>query len=404
MVQQDINVRTIIQKIRSALALEEEELTDEFVRETIEAHILKDRRLIQRHPKDVEKLIDRIFFSMRRELDILQPYIEDEQVSEIMVNGKDHIFVEKNGMIQKAEIQFDATEDLEELIRRLAAGVRREINELNPIVDARLPDGSRVNAVYKNIALNGPILTIRKFPQKAIDMPALIKMGSITKEAADFLQSMVKAGYNCFISGGTSSGKTTFLNVLSNFIPHDERVILIEDSAELQIKQIRNLVRLECKQANVQQKGRVTMEDLIKTSLRMRPDRIIVGEVRGKEVMDMIQAMNTGHDGSLSTGHGNSISGMLRRLESMFLQAADFPIDAIRAQIAEGIDLIIHLGRLSDGSRKVLEIAEIDGVSQGEIQINMLFRYRPSKGLIRTTNHLIHTEKLELRGIAAYGN
>ncbi|WP_415930090.1 CpaF family protein [Zhenpiania hominis] len=404
MIQQDINVRTIIQKIRSALALEEEELTDEFVRETIEAHILKDRRLIQRHPKDVEKLIDRIFFSMRRELDILQPYIEDEQVSEIMVNGKDHIFVEKNGMIQKAEIQFDATEDLEELIRRLAAGVRREINELNPIVDARLPDGSRVNAVYKNIALNGPILTIRKFPQKAIDMPALIKMGSITKEAADFLQSMVKAGYNCFISGGTSSGKTTFLNVLSNFIPHDERVILIEDSAELQIKQIRNLVRLECKQANVQQKGRVTMEDLIKTSLRMRPDRIIVGEVRGKEVMDMIQAMNTGHDGSLSTGHGNSISGMLRRLESMFLQAADFPIDAIRAQIAEGIDLIIHLGRLSDGSRKVLEIAEIDGVSQGEIQINMLFRYRPSKGLIRTTNHLIHTEKLELRGIAAYGN
>ncbi len=404
MVQQDINVRTIIQKIRSALALEEEELTDEFVRETIEAHILKDRRLIQRHPKDVEKLIDRIFFSMRRELDILQPYIEDEQVSEIMVNGKDHIFVEKNGMIQKAEIQFDTTEDLEELIRRLAAGVRREINELNPIVDARLPDGSRVNAVYKNIALNGPILTIRKFPQKAIDMPALIKMGSITKEAADFLQSMVKAGYNCFISGGTSSGKTTFLNVLSNFIPHDERVILIEDSAELQIKQIRNLVRLECKQANVQQKGRVTMEDLIKTSLRMRPDRIIVGEVRGKEVMDMIQAMNTGHDGSLSTGHGNSISGMLRRLESMFLQAADFPIDAIRAQIAEGIDLIIHLGRLSDGSRKVLEIAEIDGVSQGEIQINMLFRYRPSKGLIRTTNHLIHTEKLELRGIAAYGN
>ena len=404
MIQQDINVRTIIQKIRSALALEEEELTDEFVRETIEAHILKDRRLIQRHPKDVEKLIDRIFFSMRRELDILQPYIEDEQVSEIMVNGKDHIFVEKNGMIQKAEIQFDATEDLEELIRRLAAGVRREINELNPIVDARLPDGSRVNAVYKNIALNGPILTIRKFPQKAIDMPALIKMGSITKEAADFLQSMVKAGYNCFISGGTSSGKTTFLNVLSNFIPHDERVILIEDSAELQIKQIHNLVRLECKQANVQQKGRVTMEDLIKTSLRMRPDRIIVGEVRGKEVMDMIQAMNTGHDGSLSTGHGNSISGMLRRLESMFLQAADFPIDAIRAQIAEGIDLIIHLGRLSDGSRKVLEIAEIDDVSQGEIQINMLFHYRPSKGLIRTTNHLIHTEKLELRGIAAYGN
>lgn len=398
------DTRQITKDIRRILTIKDEELTDQLVRETIESYILKDKHLMQRHPKEVEKLIERIFYSMRRDLDILQPYIEDEKVSEIMVNGKDHVFIEKSGVIQKTDTGFERLEDLEELIRRLAAGVHREINELNPIVDARLPDGSRVNAVYKNIALNGPILTIRKFPQKAIDMAALIKMGSITKEAADFLETLVKAGYNCFISGGTSSGKTTFLNVLSNFIPKEERVILIEDSAELQIKQIENLVRLECKQANVQQKGRVTMEDLIKTSLRMRPDRIIVGEVRGKEVMDMIQAMNTGHDGSLSTGHGNSISGMLRRLESMFLQAADFPIEAIRSQIAEGIDLIIHLGRLSDGSRKVLEITEINGVSQGEIQTNMLFRYRPLKGLVRTGQHLIHTEKLELRGMGANGN
>ena len=291
-------------------------------------------------------------------------------------------------------------EELEELIRRLAAGVHREINELNPIVDARLEDGSRVNAVYKNIALNGPILTIRKFPQKAIDMEAMIRMGSITYEAAEFLQKLVQAGYNCFISGGTSSGKTTFLNVLSNSIPQAERVILIEDSAELQIKQIDNLVRMECKQANSQQKGGITMEALIKTSLRMRPDRIIVGEVRGKEVMDMIQAMNTGHNGSLSTGHGNSIAGMLRRLESMFLQAADFPIDAIRGQIAEGLDIMIHLGRLADGSRKVLSIAEIEGLVGQEIKLNPLFKYSPETGLTPCGTGLIHREKLELRGIS----
>lgn len=399
-----VDLQEIIKEIRVNLSAGEEELTDDLVMEAIEKQVLEDRSLIVKHPKEVERMITRIFYSMRRELDILQPYIEDEQVSEIMVNGKDHIFIETGGIIRKANICFDRTEDLEELIRRLAAGVHREINELNPIVDARMADGSRVNAVYKNIALNGPILTIRKFPQKAIDMEALIKMGSITKEAADFLEILVKSGYNCFISGGTSSGKTTFLNVLSNFIPREERVILIEDSAELQIKQIDNLVRLECRQANVQEKGKVTMEDLIKASLRMRPDRIIVGEVRGKEVMDMIQAMNTGHDGSLSTGHGNSISGMLRRLESMFLQAADFPIDAIRSQIAEGIDVIIHLGRLADGTRKVLEIAEVSGLMQGEIQTNMLFRYKPAKGLSRTDNRLLHTEKLELRGMALYEN
>lgn len=394
-----VDAQQVIKEIRKVLTFREEDLTDEAALAIIEDTILRDKKMAMLSYKENQKLIHRVFYSLRRDLDILQPYIEDERVSEIMVNGTDDIFVEIGGRLERVDLKFDTVEELEELIRRLAAGVHREINELNPIVDARLPDGSRVNAVYKNIALNGPILTIRKFPQQAIEMSDLIRMGSITQEAADFLEKLVKAGYNCFVSGGTSSGKTTFLNVLSNFIPPSERVILIEDSAELQIRHIENLVRLECRQANAQKKGEITMEDLIKTSLRMRPDRIIVGEVRGKEVMDMIQAMNTGHDGSLSSGHGNSISGMLRRLESMFLQAADFPVDAIRSQIAEGIDVIIHLGRLSDGSRKVLEIAEIQGLIQGEIKTNLLFRHKPNHGLMLCGKGLVHREKLELRGI-----
>ena len=389
----------IISDIRKGLAMSDSEITDETVMKAIEDYVFDNLQLEMKHPNENRVLIHRLFCSMRRELDILQPYIEDERVSEIMVNGINDVFVEKSGSLQRIDLRFDSEEQLEELIRRIAAKVHREINELNPIVDARLEDGSRVNAVYKNIALNGPILTIRKFPQKAIDMETLIEKGSITREAAEFLEKLVKAGYNCFISGGTSSGKTTFLNVLSNYIPSTERVIVIEDSAELQIRQISNLVRMECKQANSLKRGSIAMEQLIKTSLRMRPDRIIVGEVRGKEVIDMIQAMNTGHDGSLSTGHGNSIKGMLRRLESMFLQAADYPIEAIRSQIAEGIDIIIHLGRLADGSRKILEIAEICGVNNGEISTNLLFKYRPSQGLIATGNSLVNTEKLELRGM-----
>ena len=285
----------IISDIRKSLVLSDSEITDESVMKAIEEYVFSNLQLEMKHPNENRKLIQRLFCSMRRELDILQPYIEDERVSEIMVNGINDIFVEKSGSLQRIDLSFDSEEQLEELIRRIAAKVHREINELNPIVDARLEDGSRVNAVYKNIALNGPILTIRKFPRKAIDMETLIDKGSITREAAAFLEKLVKAGYNCFISGGTSSGKTTFLNVLSNYIPSTERVIVIEDSAELQIRQISNLVRMECKQANALKRGSIAMEQLIKTSLRMRPDRIIVGEVRGKEVIDMIQAMNTGH-------------------------------------------------------------------------------------------------------------
>ena len=385
----------LTEEIREELTALREDPGDERVRQMIEERVFSSA-MTRRSYKDCTALIDKVFFRVRKELDVLEPFAEDRDVSEIMVNGKDEIFIEKNGHLMKADASFDTVEELEELIQRIAAGVHREINEMNPIVDARLPDGSRVNAVYRNIALNGPILTIRKFPEKAITMETLIRLGSITEEAADFLRTLVKAGYNCFISGGTSSGKTTFLNVLSNFIPAYERVIVIEDSAELQIRQIRNLVRLECKNANVQGKGQITMEQLIKTSLRMRPDRIIVGEVRGREVLDMLQAMNTGHAGSLSTGHGNSIEGMLRRLESMFLQAADFPVEAIRSQIAEGIDMIIHLGRLADGKRKVLEIAELTGIKEGRIQVHSIFKYRSGKGLERVSDGVINREKLEL--------
>lgn len=350
-----------------------------------------------------EMLINRIFFSLRKEMDILQPYLEDKSISEIMINGKDYVFAERNGQLERLPVYFDTTEDLEELIRRIAAKVHREINELNPIVDARLSDGSRVNAVYKNIALNGPILTIRKFPEKVMSMRDLIEKRTITEEAADYLDVLVKAGYNCFICGGTSSGKTTMLNVLCQFIPIDERVVVIEDSAELQIEHIENIVRLECRNANVQGKGEVDMSQLVKASLRMRPDRILIGEVRGKEVMDMVQALNTGHSGSLSTGHANSIKGMLKRLEAMFLQTADFPVEAIRSQITEGIDIMVHMSRLKDGSRKVMEISELDGIKGNHIETNSLFKYYSDENgltgsLRKTGNELVHREKLLISG------
>ncbi|MDD4366912.1 MAG: ATPase, T2SS/T4P/T4SS family [Eubacteriales bacterium] len=393
-----MNVNEMTKEIRRAISTKEGQMSDEEVLSYIEHYVLERGSLSICDIGESHKMIMKIFYSIRKDLDILQPYADDETVSEIMVNGKDDIFVERNGIIEKTGESFEKTEDLEEVIRRAAAGIHREINELNPIVDARLHDGSRINAVYKNIALNGPILTIRKFPQKAFTMKDLIGFGTLTQECADYLKMLVETGYNCFISGGTSSGKTTFLNVLTDYIPKEERIIVIEDSAELQIKGIKNIVRMECKNANVQGKGQITMQHLIKTSLRMRPDRIIVGEVRGKEVMDMIQAMNTGHDGSLSTGHGNSIEGMLRRLESMFLQAADFPIDAIRSQIAEGIDIIIHLSRLTDKERKVLEISEIKGVEKDRIIMNSIYKYIPGKGLERTGNRLVNREKLKLKG------
>ncbi|MEG0156349.1 MAG: CpaF family protein [Anaerovoracaceae bacterium] len=393
-----MNVNFIIREIRQKINLKEEQLKDEEVLALIEEEVLSMELAFCYSCGEIEALVNRIFCAIRKDLDLLEPFAQDPEVTEIMVNGPQNIFVERRGKLETVEEVFETEEDLEEVIRRIVAKVHREINELNPIVDARLSDGSRVNAVYKNVALGGPILTIRKFPKTGYTMEDLIDFGTITRDCANFLHGLVRAGYNCFISGGTSSGKTTFLNILTNYIPREERIIVIEDSAELQITQIPNIVRMECKNANGEGKGGVSMEDLIKTSLRMRPDRIIVGEVRGREVMDMINAMNTGHDGSLSTGHGNSIEGMLRRLESMFLQAVDFPIEAIRAQIVEGIDIIIHLGRLQDKSRRVLQISEIVGLKDGQICTNELYKYKKGAGLVPTGNHLQNREKLELRG------
>ena len=385
------DVRAYIRDIRLLLTESVEEMTDEKAMGIIETFVFSQDKSASCSFRDNAALIERLFLSLRCEMDILQPYIDDGSISEIMVNGPDRIFVERRGKITQVPLSFDSTEDLLELIRRIAGRVHREINELNPIVDARLSDGSRVNAVYGNIALNGPILTIRKFPEESLTLDDLIRNGTVTTDAAWVLRTLVRCRANILVSGGTSSGKTTMLNVLAQLIPEDERVIVIEDSVELQIDRIKNIVRLECRNANVAGRGQIDMTQLVRTSLRMRPDRIIVGEVRGGEVFDMINAMNTGHAGSMSTGHANSISGMLRRLEAMFMQAVDFPVDAIRAQISEGIDIIIHMSRIRDGSRRVVEISELTEVSDGQIRTNCL--YRADAGL--TGNKLIHREKLE---------
>ena len=391
-----MNDRELTNYIRALLRGEAEGTTDLAVSELIERTVWEDPELRTLTVSERKSAMDRAFCRIRKDLDILHPYLEDPQVTEIMVNGTRDVFVERDGRMERVPADFEDVAELEEIIRRLAARVHREINEQSPIVDARLADGSRMNAVYKNVALNGPILTIRKFPERRLTMERLIAWKTLTQEAADFLKHLVEAGYNIFISGGTSSGKTTFLNILAGYIPERERVIVIEDSAELQISHLANIVRMECKSPNAQGKGLVTMEQLIKTSLRMRPDRIIVGEVRGREVLDMIQAMNTGHDGSLSTGHGNSVEGMLLRLESMVLQAAGFPIEAIRSQIGEALDILVHLGRMGPGSRKVLEISELAGVTERGYEINRLFAYAPGRGLLPTGNGLIHRNKLLL--------
>lgn len=388
-------IRKYISEVRLMITDSESTVSDETALEIIETFVFSLKKASSVGYVQNTGLIQRLFLSLRREMDILQPYVEDRSITEIMVNGIKDVFAERNGKTERLPISFDSVEELEELIRRIASRVHREINELNPIVDARLSDGSRVNAVYKNIALNGPILTIRKFPDKVMTPEDLIEKGTITDGEAEFLKNIVVAGYNCFVCGGTSSGKTTMLNVLSQYIPPHDRVVVIEDSAELQIKQIENIVRLECRNANVQGKGQVDMSQLVKASLRMRPDRLVIGEVRGKEVMDMIQALNTGHDGSMSTGHANDIEGMLKRLEAMFLQAADFPVEAIRSQITQGIDIMIHMSRLRDGSRRVMEIAELDGIEKGQIRINRLFK----EGRRLEGSRLLHREKLVLAGL-----
>ncbi len=347
-------------------------------------------------------------YSAIRGFGILDSILKDDRVTEVMINGPDNIFIERDGKLTKLDRHFESERRLEDIIQRIVGLAGREVTQANPICDTRLPDGSRVNVVLPPISLIGPIITIRKFSKTPMTIEKLIEYGSITKEIAAKLQLLVRAKFNIFISGGTGSGKTTFLNALSNFIPRDERIITIEDSAELQIKGIDNLVSLETRNANSAGAGQITIRDLIKTSLRMRPERIIVGEVRGGEALDMLQAMNTGHDGSLSTGHANSPEDMLSRLETMVLQgAAGLPLEAIRQQIASAVDIIIHLSRLRDKSRRTMEITEVAGYEDGRVRLNPLYVFREdehstlehvSGQLVRTKNKMQNTFKLDLYG------
>jgi len=332
-------------------------------------------------------------FNSIKKLDVLQEFLENEEITEIMINGENTIFIEKNGELSKTDRYFESRDKLEDVIQQIVAGCNRTVNEASPIVDARLVTGERVNIVLPPVAINGPIVTIRRFPSKPITMDALIRYRSISKEASEFLVGLVKAKYNIFISGGTGSGKTTFLNALSQYIPVSERIITIEDSAELQLISAENLVRLETRNKNIEGCEPIGIRDLIKTALRMRPERIIVGEVRGAEALDMLQAMNTGHDGSLSTGHGNSPKDMISRLETMVLMGMDIPINAIRGQIAGGIDIFVHLERMRDRTRKVTEICEITGLEDSEIVMNVIYKWTGKK--LEKVGNLCNTEKLE---------
>ncbi len=378
-------------------------------------YVCEDGSCVYLSPADKASVVEKVFGNYRG-LGILDAILLDESITEVMINGPDNIFVEKSGRVMRIDETIgdrnnpeDGRMKLRKIIHRIVDICGREVNDANPIVDARLKDGSRVNIVLSPIAMHGDTVTIRKFSKKPMSIEKLIEYGSITRDIAETLRLLVVAKYNIFISGGTGSGKTTFLNALSNYIPHDERVITIEDSAELQITGVDNLVSLETKQANAEGKGAITIKDLIKSSLRMRPERIVVGEVRGEEALDMLQAMNTGHDGSLSTGHANSSRDMLSRLETMVLQGASgLPLDAVRRQIGSALDLIIHLSRMRDHSRKVVEITEVLGYEKGDILLNTIYKFeedekstkeKVSGQLRRTANPLHNVEKLQMAGI-----
>lgn len=381
--------------------------TDADIKEAIDDAILDSEEVIVCSLEVRKRLRKELFDSLRR-LDVLQIFVEDNEISEIMINGMDAIFVEKKGSIMQLDIRFDSPEKLNDVIQRIVAGCNRVVNESSPIVDARLSDGSRVNVVMNPIAINGPIVTIRRFPEHPITMEQLILFQSITKEAAEFMEKLVKAHYNIFVSGGTGSGKTTFLNVLSSYIAPSCRVITVEDSAELQLMNIPNLVRLETRNSNMEGCKEISIRDLIRSSLRMRPDRIIVGEVRGAEAFDMLQCMNTGHDGSMCTGHANSAKDMLSRLENMVLMGMELPLNAIRQQIASGIDILVHLGRLRDKSRRVMEIWEIVEYTEGEYKLNPLFLFEETGeaedgkvlGELNRKGELFHVRKLREAGLS----
>ena len=389
----------ILEEMDMTREMEDEELTQLIYRVLQEVSAQEYLSLAEK------TFLGRELFNAFRKLNILQEFLEDEDITEIMINGTQNIFFEKDGRIFQSDKRFVSREKLEDVVQQIAAGSNRLVNEASPIVDARLLDGSRMNIVLPPIAIDGPIVTIRKFSKEAITMKQLIAWESISREVSAFLATLVAAGYNIFISGGTGSGKTTFLNALSQSIPKTERIITIEDNAELQIQDVPNLVRLEARNANVEGSGAVTIRDLIKSALRMRPDRLIVGEVRSAEAIDMLQAMNTGHDGSLSTGHANSPKDMLSRLETMVLMGMELPLPAIQRQIASGVDVIVHLGRLRDKSRKVLEVTEVLGYTGGEIQLQTLYQYEETgekegriQGEWRKVHEITHTEKLLAAG------
>ena len=377
------------------------EIMDEDIGRVIDKCILEESENTYIPLKEKVQLRIELFNSLRR-LDVLTELLEDDEITEIMVNGPDNIYIEKSGHLIKTDKSFESEERLRSVVQQIVAGCNRRINESSPIVDARLKDGSRVNIVQNPVSLCGPVITIRRFPDKPVDMERLIELESLDKNVAFLLQILVESGFNIFISGGTGSGKTTFLNALSNYIPKEERIITIEDSAELQIQGVSNLVRLEAKNANLEGENAVTIRDLIKTSLRMRPDRIIVGEVRDAAAIDMLAAMGTGHDGSLSTGHANSAADMISRLETMVLMGMD--IAAVRGQIASAVDIIIHLGRLRDGTRRVLSIEEVNGMTEGNVKLNSLFEFVETgeengrlKGVLKM-NDIINVSKLESSG------
>lgn len=354
-----------------------------------------------------EKLaIKRDLFNSLRRLDVLSELLEDDDITEIMINGADKIFVEKDGHLFRYERAFENEERLQSVIQHVVSGCNRVVNEASPIVDARLPDGSRVNVVLSPVSMSGSVMTIRKFPREGMTMERLLRLGSVSEEVCDLLRRLVQAGYNIIVSGGTGAGKTTFLNALSGYIPKDERIVTIEDSAELQLTGIDNLVRLEARSANLEGENEVSIRSLIKASLRMRPTRIIVGEVRDEAAIDMLTAMNTGHDGSLSTGHANSAIDMLTRLETMVLMGADMPVAAIRQQIAAAVDIIIQLGRLRDKSRRCLEICEVTGLEEGEYTMNKLYEFKETgekggkvRGELRKVNDIVNSGKLAAAGL-----
>ena len=394
----------ILDELDLSKEVEDEELTRIIYR------VLREAESREYLPLNVKTALGRELFNAFRKLDLLEEFLEDDEITEVMINGTQNIFYEKKGRIFQSDKRFMSKEKLEDVIQQIVAGANRLVNEASPIVDARLADGSRVNVVLAPIALNGPIVTIRKFPTESITMKQLIAWNSISEEVAEFLALLVESGYNIFISGGTGSGKTTFLNALSQYIPKDERIITIEDNAELRILDVPNLVSLEARNANVEGTGEVTIRQLIKSALRMRPDRIIVGEVRSAEAIDMLQALNTGHDGSLSTGHANSPEDMLSRLETMVLMGMELPLTAIRRQIASGIDVIVHLGRLRDKSRKLLEVSEVMDYREGEIHLQTVYRYEETgeengkiQGVWEKKGELKHTGKLLAAGYNSIG-